>query len=128
MNARIPFLTALAWTFLLHAGLSGESGQAGSVSDPSPHSVRCVDVTPDLRLATLDWGGRVQTLVFLAGLGNTAHVFDQFAPLFTDEYRVIGVTRRGFGASSRPTTGYDASQLGEDVLTVLDRLAITAPV
>jgi pimeloyl-ACP methyl ester carboxylesterase len=44
----------------------------------------------------LDWGGTGPPLVFLAGLGNTAHVFDHFAHQFTDRFRVLGVTRRGY--------------------------------
>jgi hypothetical protein len=37
-------------------------------------------------------------------MGNTAHVYDTFAPQFTDRFHAIGITPRGFGASSRPTT------------------------
>jgi non-heme chloroperoxidase len=37
-------------------------------------------------------------------------------------------TRRGYGASSAPASGYSADQLGDDVLAVLDSLALTRPV
>ena len=66
-------------------------------------------------------------LIFLAGLGNTAHVFDDFAPKLTPEYHVYGITRRGFGASSAPapdTANYSADRLGDDVLAVLDALKL----
>ena len=69
-----------------------------------------------------------QELVLLAGLGNTAHVFDVLAPKLAAHYRVFGVTRRGFGASSAPASGYGADRLGDDVLAVLEALAITKPV
>jgi pimeloyl-ACP methyl ester carboxylesterase len=62
--------------------------------------------------------------VFLAGLGHTAHVFDAFAPLLTDTYHVIGITRRGFGASSQPDSGYDIPTLVNDIRIVLDSLHI----
>lgn len=83
-----------------------------------------VAVQSDVRLEVLDWGGRGPALVFLAGFGNTGHVFDGFAPQFTNRYHVIAITRRGFGASSRPRTGYDTRTLVQDLTTVLDSLKI----
>jgi len=51
--------------------------------------------------------GRIGTpIVLLAGRGFTAHVFDGFAEKLTDSYHVYGITRRGFGAPSKPRTGY----------------------
>jgi non-heme chloroperoxidase len=96
--------------------------------DPSPHRVQFVTVDENVKLEVLDWGGSGRPLVLLAGLGNTAHVFDDFAPKLTPEYHVYGITRRGFGASSIPASGYSADRLGEDVLAVLDRLKLDRPV
>jgi non-heme chloroperoxidase len=87
-----------------------------------------VDVADGVRLEVVDWGGRGRTVVFLSGTGNTAHVFDQFAPRFTDEFRVIGITRRGFGASSRPATGYRVLQLADDLGAALDSLKLDRPI
>jgi pimeloyl-ACP methyl ester carboxylesterase len=67
-------------------------------------------------------------VVLLAGAGNTAHVFDEFAPKLTDRYHVYGITRRGFGESSAPTWGYLADSLADDVLAVLDSLGVQRPV
>ena len=71
--------------------------------DPSPHSAQFVNVDKDVKLEVLDWGGPTsgqgRTMVLVPGLGNTAHVFDQFAPKLTAQYHVYGITRRGFGAS-----------------------------
>jgi pimeloyl-ACP methyl ester carboxylesterase len=70
-------------------------------------------------------------MVFLAGMGNTAHNFDQFAPKFTSHYHVYGITRRGFGASSKPVPSngnYAADRLGDDVLAVIDTLKLNRPV
>jgi pimeloyl-ACP methyl ester carboxylesterase len=96
--------------------------------DPSPHSVQFVIVEDNVKLEVLDWGGSGRPLVLLAGLGNTAHVFDDFAPKLTSEYHVYGITRRGYGASSVPASGYSADRLGDDVLAVLDVLKIDRPV
>ena len=87
-----------------------------------------VEVQPDVKLEVLDWGGTGRTLVLLAGLGSTAHVFDSLGPKLAAHYHVIGVTRRGFGQSSAPQAGYDARRLGDDVVAVLDALHITDPV
>jgi pimeloyl-ACP methyl ester carboxylesterase len=92
--------------------------------DPSPHAVRRVRTAPGVELEVLDWGGSGPPLVFLAGYGNTAHVFDGFAPRFTDAHRVIGITRRGFGASCCPADGYDSRTLAADIVAVLDSLGI----
>jgi non-heme chloroperoxidase len=96
--------------------------------DPSPHTVRFVTVDDNVKLEVLDWGGSGRPLVLLAGLGNTAHVFDDFAPKLTPEYHLYGITRRGYGASSASASGYSADRRGDDVLAVLDALKIDRPV
>ena len=50
--------------------------QESAWHDPSPHSIQFVTVAKDVRLEVLDWGGSGQPVVLLAGLGDTAHVFD----------------------------------------------------
>lgn len=95
--------------------------------DPSPHSTRLVRVAEGVELEVLDWGGQGRDLVLLTGLGNTAHVFDDLAPKLTDQFRVLAVTRRGFGNSSKPPEGYDPQRLADDVLAVLDELALDRP-
>ena len=101
------------------------------VIDPSPHKIQFVTVDKGVKLEVLDWGGHGPPLVFLTGLGNSAHVFDNFALKFTGKHHVYGITRRGYGASSvaRPIneTNYDADRLGDDVLAVLAALKIDRP-
>lgn len=103
------------------------AGDAAGWKDPSPHKVQFVTVEGNVRLEVLDWGGTGRPMVLLAGLGNSAHVFDDFAPKLTGTYHVYGITRRGYGASSVPDSGYDAYHLGDDVLAVLDALKLTRP-
>ena len=76
----------------------------------------------------LDWGGSGRPLVLLAGAGNTAHVFDDFALKLKGKYHVYGITRRGFGASAYAGSEYGADRLGDDVLAVLDSLKLRKPV
>src|SRR5678809_378100 len=74
--------------------------------DPSPHTVKFVTVEEGVQLEVLDWGGTGRPLVLLAGLGVTAHAYDDFAPALTARYHVLAITRRAHGRSSTPSTGY----------------------
>lgn len=102
--------------------------QPAEWKDPSSHAVKFVPVDTDVKLEVLDWGGSGPPLVLLAGLGDTAHVFDDFAPMLIARHRVVGVTRRGHGRSSAPLTGYDFARLADDVVRVIDAVGIDKPV
>src|SRR5919197_6345730 len=96
--------------------------------DSSPHRVQLVTVEPGVQLEVLDWGGTGRPVVLLAGLGMTAHVFDGFAEKLTQSCHVYGITRRGYGASSRPASGYTEERLAQDDLRVFDALKLDHPV
>lgn len=101
---------------------------AAPVTDPSPHRVEMVTVE-GVRIPYLDWGGRGPGLVFVAGLGNSAHVFDDFAPRFTDRFRVIAVTRTGYGEADQPERdGYDLRSRVAHVRAAMDAAGITTAV
>ena len=103
-------------------------GLAVSVCAQSARAIQFITVGQAVRLEVIDWGGPGRTLVFLSGMGNTAHVYDTFAPQFTDRFHVVGITRRGFGASSRPTRDYSVQQLADDVLGVINQLHLDRPI
>ena len=106
-------------------------GQTPPKPDTAPHMVQMVTVADGVQLEVLDWGGSGKPLIFLAGLGSTGHDFDTFAPRFTANHHVYAVTRRGFGASSKPipdARNYSAEQLGDDVLALIDALKLDRPV
>lgn len=77
-----------------------------------------------IRLHYLDWGGNGPVLLFLTGMGCSAHIFDRFAQRFIDKFRVLALDRRGHGDSDYPETGYDADTLTEDLRQFLDALKI----
>ena len=91
--------------------------------DRSPHKSSFVNVN-GINLHYLDWGGSGDVLLFLAGMGCNAHIFDDFAPRFSDRFHVLAVTRRGHGESDHPETGYDIDTLTEDIRQFLDALGI----
>jgi pimeloyl-ACP methyl ester carboxylesterase len=90
--------------------------------------VKFVPVANDVHLEVLDWGGSGPAIVLLAGLGDTGHVFDDFAPLLRARHRVLAVTRRAHGRSSAPPTGYGFARLADDVAGVIDDMAVAKPV
>lgn len=99
--------------------------------DRTSHTIRFITVEKNVTVEVLDWGGSGPPIVFLSGLGDTAHVFDKFAPKFLATNHVYGITRRGFGASSAPAPAdgiYSADRLGDDVLAVIASLNLERPV
>lgn len=101
--------------------------EAETWRDPSPHQITFVTVDSGVKLEVLDWGGSGRAVVLLAGY-QTAHEYDDIAPKLTAFCHVYGITRRGFGASSRPDSGYNAQRSAEDVLKVLGALKLDHPV
>jgi non-heme chloroperoxidase len=128
MMDRHRYVPAFLGCMLVSApSLAAAQPSAGWV-DPSPHSTTFVTVEDGVRLEVLDWGGRGRPLLLLAGLGDTAHVFDDFAPTLVARHRVYAVTRRGFGNSSAPEHGYDFGRLAEDVIGVVNALSLEEPI
>jgi pimeloyl-ACP methyl ester carboxylesterase len=111
---------------VLTAGLACSSLRAPGVraADPAAPEVRFIQVEPGVKLEVLDWGGSGPPLVLLTGLGNTAHVYTHFAQQFTDKFRVVAITRRGFGRSGQPSDGYEVATRARDDVRVLDALQI----
>jgi pimeloyl-ACP methyl ester carboxylesterase len=108
----------LASAFLL---LPGSPVMGDEWKDPSPHKSDFVKVN-GIRLHYLDWGGTGEPLIFLAGMGSSAHTFDDLAPRFKDRFRVIALTRRGTAESERPESGYTLDHLAEDIKAFMDHL------
>ncbi len=88
-------------------------------SDKSPHKSGFVTGN-GIKMNYLDWGGTGDVVIMLTGFGNDAHIFDEIAPSFTDKFHVIGLTRRGFGETDRPASGYDTATRVEDVRAFMD--------
>lgn len=99
-----------------------------AAADTSPHTQRLVSVMPGVSLEVLDWGGHGPPLVLLTGFGNTAHVYDDLAPRLARDFRVFGITRRGYGRSTLAPPDLTIDRLSEDVAAVLDSLHLVRPV
>lgn len=121
-------LSSLAVAALLPSAAPAVATVMGSkpaaCEDRTPHEIRMVKVAPGVELEVVDWGGKGRAMVLLTGLGDNAHVYDEFAYQFTDYFHVIGITRRGFLPSSQPRYGYDVPTRAADDIAVLDALGI----
>ena len=94
--------------------------------DPSPHRTRFITVGTDLTWK-YGLGRHRESSRLLAGGGDTAHVFDDFAPKLARDFHVSAITRRGFGQSGFvPASGADT--YGDDVLAVTSALELNKPV
>ena len=108
--------------------LSAEGNAQNHWIDPSKHRTQFVTVEEGVNLEVLDWGNSGRPIVLLAGLGMTAHVFDGFAEKLSESFHVYGITRRGYGASSAPASGYSEQRRADDDLKVIEALKLVAPV
>lgn len=125
-------ITIIITIFILVLTIKGSSamkilradGPVDQCYDLSDHSVKFITTAPDVELEVLDFGGSGDYLIMLTGLGDNAHVFDNFAYEFTDMFHVIAITRRGFGLSSKPATGYDEATRVKDIISIMDQLNI----
>jgi non-heme chloroperoxidase len=102
--------------------------QSAAWVDPVPRHIQFVAVEKNVKLEVLDWGGSGTPIILLAGGGDRALVFDDFAPKLAANYHVYGITRRGFGASGYAPPDNISDRLGEDVLKVIDALKLKSPV
>src|SRR5215469_1781121 len=91
-------------------------------SDPSPHKNGFITAN-GIRINYLDWGGSGPTLILVHGLGDNPHLYDDFAPAFTDRFRVIAYARRGEG-DSEAKEPYDMATLTDDLRGLMDGLGI----
>ncbi len=121
MKRSASLVIALALLTTLRVSDVADAQAVASWRDPSPHILQSVTVESSVRLEVLDWGGSGPSLVLL-GCYLTAHAYDLIAPKLTNEFHVYGITRRGIGASDRPTTGYAVERSADDVVEVLDAL------
>lgn len=121
-NRKLICKDAVFLTLFLTASMAfAQSAQ--KAEDKSPHESKFVTVST-VKLHYLDWGGTGEAVVFLPGAGDSAHVYDRLAPKFTDKFRVVGLTRRGYGESDKPEKGYEVDTLVKDLVGLIDHLKL----
>lgn len=107
------------------AALAAPAGQKAECSRAAMGTDAFCVASDGTRIAYVDWGGEGPAIVLLAGLGNSARIFDDIAPQLARGHRVIAITRRGYGRSGDAATGdYGNARLVGDILDVMDGLGI----
>lgn len=90
--------------------------------EPTSHRIKGAH---GLELHLLEWSTEGVPLVLLHGLGNEAHLWDDFVPSVAPHYRVLALDQRGHGDSDwDPEARYDAESMTDDLEAVLDALEI----
>jgi pimeloyl-ACP methyl ester carboxylesterase len=112
-------LVMLLLGVLGQSSLGLQSDAPASALDPVSRTVEVLGV----RLHYLDWGGSGDALVFLPAGCETAHIYGDIAPAFTDRFRVIGLTTRGCGQSGR-ADAYDLDTQLRELVGFLDTMRI----
>jgi pimeloyl-ACP methyl ester carboxylesterase len=103
---------------------AGDGFQKANWRDAAPHETHSVRVDEGVQLEVLDFGGERSPVLLLPGLGATAHSYDELAPRLAAKHRVVAITRRGTGDSSKPGFGFDTARLAQDVLQVMDDMRL----
>ena len=94
--------------------------------DISPKIARAeyIEVEPNVRLHVTD-AGDGQVIVLIPGWPLSDEMYEyQYNDLINHNFRVIGITLRGFGKSDKPYGAYDYDVHALDIKRVLDHLNI----
>src|SRR5665648_142289 len=83
-----------------------------------------IEVEPNVRLHITD-AGEGRTIVLIPGWPLSDEMYEyQYNDLINHNFRVIGITLRGFGRSSKPYGAYKYDVHALDIKRVLDQLDI----
>ena len=83
-----------------------------------------IEVEPNVRLHITD-AGEGKTIILIHGWPLSDEMYEyQYNELINKNFRVIGITLRGFGKSDKPYGAYDYDVHASDIKKVLDTLEI----
>jgi len=91
---------------------------------PSRSSPRLLDTARGAFRITIDGDAAAPALILSNSLGTTLEMWDPQVDAFSRDYRLIRYDSRGHGGSPVTPGPYTFADLGQDVLAVLDALAI----
>jgi pimeloyl-ACP methyl ester carboxylesterase len=87
-----------------------------------------VKLSDGLHVSVEEWSKNGQTLIFLPGLTHTANCMKSLASHFLNDYRCLGITRRGFGNSSRGSIDYSQIRLVQDIQEVCTAVEVDSAI
>jgi non-heme chloroperoxidase len=114
----------LAFSLLLIM-ISGNNGHAqGKRVSSSPARAEFIEVEKNVLLHVTDLG-EGQPIVLIHGWPLSDAMYEyQYQYLVRKGFRVVGISLRGFGKSSKPNGRYDFDVFSDDIKTVLEKLKI----
>ena len=97
---------------------------AAVTSEVSPR-IADVRLRTGVRLRYLEQGDPAgPAVILLHGLADSSFSFSRILPGLSGRYRALAPDQRGHGDSDRPADGYHPRGMAEDVLALMDALAI----
>ncbi len=78
----------------------------------------------NIALNVLEQGSGPLTLIFLHYFGGSALVWQPVMDRLSDQYRCLAIDLRGHGDSEAPETGYAVDDMADDVLGLIQQLAV----
>ena len=75
-----------------------------------------------VRLHGLEWGVGGEPMLLVPGLGQSAHIYRELAPVLAADRRVVAVTPRAHGESGAPAAGYTVAGFAADLRGAMDAL------
>jgi pimeloyl-ACP methyl ester carboxylesterase len=99
-------------------------GQPAFKVFPKPARQEYIEVEPNVRLHVTD-AGEGRPIVLIPGWPLSDEMYEyQYNDLINKNFRVIGITLRGFGKSDKPYGAYNYDVHALDIKKILDKLAI----
>lgn len=87
-----------------------------------------IPVAPGVALHGRHWTGAGEPFLLVHGLASNARLWDGVADLLAAAgHAVLAVDQRGHGQSDKPDDGYDFETLTDDLLAVIDAVALDRP-
>ena len=87
--------------------------------------IRSITILSGVTLQYAERGGASGIpVVFLHGVTDSWHSFERVLPLLPLTIHAFAVSQRGYGDSSRPTSGYRFTDMSEDLLAFLDAVGL----
>src|SRR5688572_10821002 len=109
--------------------ISNDLSRPSIVDAKANREDRYVDLPTGVRLNYVERGDpRGTPMVLLHGYTDSRRSYDRILPLLPASFRVLAVTHRGHGNSSKPDTGYAPSDFAADLAAFLDAMRIESAV
>ncbi len=75
-----------------------------------------------------NWGGNGPPMILIHGLASSMRIWDYLAPWLMSHFTVLTYDQRGHGSSQKPEGKYDLPTMLADLVSLVDKLELTAPI